>query len=145
MKRKAHGGAGSGSDGEATAGEMSDSAGPKKKIKLKGSGGRGTPSASRAGSPNPPQGSKCRVSPNPMVRFTNSSVTGPPPGSPSRVVEPSEILDRIPPEGITIGELIKFFAGRVGEKPGQMPKQDWIGLVKGLCDYGADKRLRKKS
>jgi transcription initiation factor TFIIF subunit alpha len=44
--------AGSGSDGEATAGEMSDGAMQKKKIKLVGSS-RGTPSASRAGSPNP--------------------------------------------------------------------------------------------
>ena len=61
MKRKAHGGAGSGSDGEATAGEMSDGAGPKKKIKIKSSGGKGTPSASRAGSPNPPRGSKCQA------------------------------------------------------------------------------------
>lgn len=44
--------AGSGSDGEVTAGEMSDGAMQKKKIKLVGSS-RGTPSASRAGSPNP--------------------------------------------------------------------------------------------
>jgi transcription initiation factor TFIIF subunit alpha len=51
-------GAGSGSDGEATAGEMSDGAiSRKKKIKLVGSN-RGTPSASRAGSPNPSQASK---------------------------------------------------------------------------------------
>jgi hypothetical protein len=46
--------AGSGSDGEFTAGEMSDGAMQKKKIKLIGSS-RGTPSASRAGSPNPAQ------------------------------------------------------------------------------------------
>ena len=146
MKRKAHGGAGSGSDGEATAGEMSDGAGPKKKIKIKSSGNKGTPSASRAGSPNPPRGSKCQVLPPVSLAWhlANPSFTGPVPGSPSGVVESSEILEKIPPEGITIGELIKFFAGRVGEKPGQMPKQDWIGLVKSLCDYGADKRLRKK-
>jgi hypothetical protein len=51
-------GAGSGSDGEATAGEMSDGAGArKKKIKLVGSN-RGTPTVSRAGSPDPPKGSK---------------------------------------------------------------------------------------
>lgn len=49
--------AGSGSDGEFTAGEMSDGAMQKKKIKLIGSS-RGTPSASRAGSPNPAQAGK---------------------------------------------------------------------------------------
>jgi transcription initiation factor TFIIF subunit alpha len=57
-KRKGNLGAGSGSDGEATAGEMSDGAGVrKKKIKLVASN-RGTPSASRAGSPIPPQASE---------------------------------------------------------------------------------------
>ena len=59
-------------------------------------------------------------------------------------MEASEILDKIPPEGITIGELIKFFAGRVGDRPGQMPKTDWIRLVRSLCEYGTDKKLRKK-
>lgn len=67
------------------------------------------------------------------------------PDSPSNgVIESSEVLDRIPPEGITIQDLITFFAGRVGERPGQMPKAEWIRLVRGLCDYGPDKRLRKK-
>lgn len=41
------------SDGEATAGEMSDGQPRKKKIKLVGSGARGTPVGSRAGSPVP--------------------------------------------------------------------------------------------
>lgn len=50
--RKKKLGAGSTSDGEATAGEMSDGAGPKKKMRLVGST-KGTPSASRAGSPAP--------------------------------------------------------------------------------------------
>jgi hypothetical protein len=58
-------GAGSGSDGEATAGEMSDGAVAKrKKLKLVSHSARGTPSASRAGSPNP-QGGKsldCQLS-----------------------------------------------------------------------------------
>ncbi|KAF4125365.1 hypothetical protein GMORB2_4205 [Geosmithia morbida] len=125
-KRKAKsGGAGSGSDGEATAGELSDGAGPKKKIKLKGSSS-GTPSASRTGTPNP------------TARSTS------PDSQANGAIEPSEVLDRIPPEGITIQDLIKFFTGRVGERPGQMPKAEWIRLVRGLCDYGADKRLRKK-
>lgn len=52
-------GAGSGSDGEATAGEMSDGAVSKrKKLKIVSHSARGTPSASRAGSPNPTQGGK---------------------------------------------------------------------------------------
>jgi len=45
--------AGSTSDGEATAGEMSDGQPKKKKIKLVASGGRGTPTGSRPGSPLP--------------------------------------------------------------------------------------------
>jgi transcription initiation factor TFIIF subunit alpha len=120
-------GAGSGSDGEATAGEMSDGAmGKRKKLKLVSHSARGTPSASRAGSPNP-QGAAS-------------------PGSPGgSIVEPSEILDKIPNEGIVIGELIKAFNHRLGDRPGQMPKNEWIQLVKKLCDYGPDKRLRRRT
>ncbi|ENH75255.1 Transcription initiation factor IIF subunit alpha [Fusarium oxysporum f. sp. cubense race 1] len=120
--------AGSGSDGEATAGEMSDGAAPKrKKLKLVSSSARGTPSASRAGSPNPTQGAAS-------------------PGSPgASAVEPSEILDKIPAEGITVNELIKLFNHRLGDRPGQMSKTEWIQLVKKLCDYGPDKRLRRRS
>jgi transcription initiation factor TFIIF subunit alpha len=54
MTRRGKPGHGSGSDGEATAGDMSD--GPavhRKGVKMVGSSGRGTPVASRAGSPNP--------------------------------------------------------------------------------------------
>jgi hypothetical protein len=65
--RKSKVGAGSTSDGEATAGEMSDSAGPRKKIKLVGSA-KGTPSASRAGSPVPATGGMfCQHISNPIV------------------------------------------------------------------------------
>ncbi|KAM0348764.1 hypothetical protein ACHAPU_004203 [Fusarium lateritium] len=121
-------GAGSGSDGEVTAGEMSDGAVSKrKKLKLVSQSARGTPSASRAGSPNPTQGAAS-------------------PGSPGgSIVEPSEILDKIPVDGITIGELIKLFNHRLGDRPGQMPKVEWIQLVKKICEYGPDKRLRRKS
>ncbi|KAF4971183.1 hypothetical protein FSARC_1905 [Fusarium sarcochroum] len=120
-------GAGSGSDGEVTAGEMSDgAASKKKKLKLVSGSARGTPSASRAGSPIP-QGAAS-------------------PGSPGgSIVEPAEILEKIPSEGITIGELIKLFNHRLGDRPGQMPKNEWIQLVKKLCDYGPDKRLRRRS
>lgn len=44
---------GSGSDGEATGGEMSDGQPKKKKIKLIPSSSKGTPAGSRAGSPLP--------------------------------------------------------------------------------------------
>ncbi|VUC20165.1 unnamed protein product [Clonostachys rosea] len=129
MRKLKTGGAGSGSDGEVTAGEMSDGAGAKikkKKIKVVGSG-QGSPSASRAGSPNPGQGSASPMS------------------SAGRGIEAWEIEEKIPPEGITIGELIKPFLGRIGEKPGQMLKKDWIDLVKVTCDYGPDKRLRRRN
>ncbi|KAM0238954.1 hypothetical protein ACHAP5_008460 [Fusarium lateritium] len=121
-------GAGSGSDGEATAGEMSDGAKAKrKKLKIVSHSARGTPSASRAGSPNPTQGAAS-------------------PGSPGgSIVEPSEILDKIPNEGIAIGELIKLFNHRLGDRAGQMPKTEWIQLVKKICEYGPDKRLRRRS
>ncbi|CAG9946744.1 unnamed protein product [Clonostachys rosea f. rosea IK726] len=129
MRKLKTGGAGSGSDGEVTAGEMSDGAGAKikkKKIKVIGSG-QGSPSASRAGSPNPGQGSASPVS------------------SAGKGIEAWEIVEKIPPEGITIGELIKPFLGRIGDKPGQMLKKDWIDLVKVTCDYGPDKRLRRRN
>ncbi|KAF5013542.1 hypothetical protein FDECE_465 [Fusarium decemcellulare] len=121
-------GAGSGSDGEVTAGEMSDGAAPKKKkLKLVSSSARGTPSASRAGSPVPAQGGASPISAS---------------GS---IIEPAEILEKIPNEGIVIGDLIKLFQHRLGDRPGQMPKTEWIQLVKKLCDYGSDKRLRRRA
>jgi transcription initiation factor TFIIF subunit alpha len=59
LARRRKTGHGSGSDGEVTAGEMSDSAVVSRKgVKLVGSGGRGTPVTSRAGSPNPATASK---------------------------------------------------------------------------------------
>ncbi|KAI6782720.1 Transcription initiation factor IIF subunit alpha-like protein [Emericellopsis cladophorae] len=127
-KRKAQPGAGSGSDGEATAGEMSDGAGPKKKLKLKPgvSSRMGTPTASRAGSPSPPR--------------AGSPSSGP--------ITPAEILALIPDQGILIGELIQPFKNRLGEGPGQMPRSEWLNMVKTVCRYvdGPDgkKRLHKK-
>ncbi|OAA55993.1 Transcription Factor IIF, Rap30/Rap74, interaction [Cordyceps fumosorosea ARSEF 2679] len=121
--RKKKLGAGSTSDGEATAGEMSDGAtGPRKKIKLVGSA-KGTPSASRAGSP---------------------AARGPSPPPSSSGIEQWEILEKIPDSGISIVDLIKPFQSRVGTKPGQIPKSEWIKLVTRLCEYGPDKLLRKR-
>ena len=180
--RKTKGGAGSGSDGEATAGEMSDSAISRRKVKLVGSS-KGTPSGSRAGSPVPgPTGgmfpyypgiATCRVVrgvgrlvhenrmslpsittagvlvPCFTIDETNTYLllgASPPSLSSSNMgwIEPAEILERIPPDGISITDLIKQFNGRLGDRPGQMPKSQWISLVKQLCDYGSDKRLRRK-
>lgn len=137
--------AGSGSDGEFTAGEMSDGAMQKKKIKLIGSS-RGTPSASRAGSPNPAQAGRLTSFP---LNLTASSILmtcepGASPSSSGGLIESWEILEKIPVDGITIGDLINLFQGRVGDGPGRMPRQEWIGLVKQLCDYGPDKRLRRR-
>ncbi|QUC20651.1 uncharacterized protein UV8b_04892 [Ustilaginoidea virens] len=125
--RRSKGSHGPGSDGEATGAEMSDSSFvPRKPVKLMGGSGRGTPSASRAGSPNP---TPSAASPNAQ---TNAGI------------ESWEILEKIPPDGISLQDLVKQFHGRVGDRPGQMNKGDWIKLVKQLCDYGSDKRLRRR-
>lgn len=59
-------------------------------------------------------------------------------------IESWEILEKIPVDGISLQDLVKQFHGRVGDRPGQMNKGDWIKLVKQLCDYGQDKRLRRR-
>ncbi|KAF4901563.1 Transcription initiation factor IIF subunit alpha [Colletotrichum fructicola] len=127
------------SDGEATAGEMSDGQlRQKKKIKLVGSGARGTPVGSRAGSPAPAAPGSKPGSPIPEG--------SPRAGSPGPV-EPWEIINALPelPNGITIGNLMRKFAGRIGDGPGQMDRKDWIKLVRENCLYGPDKVLRRKS
>lgn len=139
--RKKKLGAGSTSDGEATAGEMSDGAGPRKKIKLVGSN-KGTPSASRAGSPTPAGKFAVSLVTLPLSTLTSTTGASPPPSSAG--IEPWEILEKIPDGGISIVELIKPFQSRVGIKPGQMAKADWIKLVTRLCEYGPDKLLRKR-
>lgn len=140
-------GAGSGSDGEATGGEMSDGAVKRKiKIAVTGSGSKGTPTASRAGSPNPTQAGESHSSIQNAVTLGSLHELTASPGSAvgSGPIETWEILEQIPAEGIKITDLIKPFHGRVGDKPGQMAKNDWIKMVKQLCDYGQDKRLRRR-
>ena len=39
---------------------------------------------------------------------------------------------------------MKAFMSRVGDNPGQMPRKDWIKLVKENAIYGGDKLLRRK-
>lgn len=148
-------GGGALSDAEATGGEMSDGADSgtsKRRIKIVGTGARGSPSGSRASSPNP-------------TVLANGSNPGSPigrpgsPGSPaSRAASPSasginvnmdaqEIIAALRKftEGITVGGLLKFFGNRIGDGPNQMKRKDWIKLVKENSVFGEDKLLRVKS
>lgn len=62
------------------------------------------------------------------------------------VIDPAEIMEKIPPEGIAAGDLIKQFQGRVGEKPGQLLRTEWIKLVKQYCDYDSvSKKLYRRN
>ncbi|KAJ9129823.1 Transcription initiation factor iif subunit [Pleurostoma richardsiae] len=145
-------GAGAASDGEATGGEMSDGGRIKKKIKLVGTGARGTPTGSRAGSPAPTQG---QLSPTNIGSPARTGTSTPRPGSPNASgsaggsggpVQPSEIVAALAanPQGISVGQLLKLFNGRVGDNPNQMSRRDWIKLVKENAKWGADKLLRPK-
>lgn len=123
-------GAGSTSDGEATAGEMSDGAGGKVKRRPHlGTGAKGTPTGSRAGSPR-------AASPNA--------------GATQEVLKPitaQEILDTLPPlpNGMTIGGLLKMFDDRV-DKPGHLTRKEWLQLVKESAVFTqSDKLLRRKA
>ncbi|PKS05860.1 hypothetical protein jhhlp_007689 [Lomentospora prolificans] len=134
---------GSASDGEATAGEMSDTQPRKKKIKLVGTSARGTPTGSRAASPLPTQ-----TAGSPSVSPTKES-QGARSGSPKPAIEAWEIVQALPqlPDGITIANFLKLFEGRVGDNVdgGRMAKSEWIRLVRENCHYGPDKLLRRKS
>jgi len=54
-----------------------------------------------------------------------------------------QVIQRYP-EGVSIGNLLRDFGTRVGDGPGQMPRKEWIGLVKEACVFGADKLLRPR-
>ncbi|KAI0482150.1 Rap30/74 interaction domain-containing protein [Xylariaceae sp. FL0804] len=128
-------GAGSTSDGEGTAGEMSDGAGGRKKKKLLGTGARGTPSGSRAGSPAAPQGNKPRAS---HLDVNGQGYIDPP--------TPQEIVDALPPlpHGVTVGNLLKVFQDRI-DKPGYMPRDVWLKIVGKAADFNQkEKLLRRK-
>ncbi|CAJ2501866.1 Uu.00g047190.m01.CDS01 [Anthostomella pinea] len=145
-------GAGSTSDGEATAGEMSDGAGGKKKKKrpVLGASARGTPSGSRAGSPVAPHGSNVVGS-----KPTTSSARAASPGSPAQgqskeVIHPissQEIIDAMPPhpQGISVGQLLKKFEHRL-EKPGFPTRKSWLDQVKMCTAWDkTQKLLRRKA
>ncbi|KAG5930367.1 hypothetical protein E4U60_007090 [Claviceps pazoutovae] len=120
VRHRSAAGRSSASEGEATAGEKPDNANAQRKIaKLVGS---------RANS---------ATSPTPLTPASPHSQT-------SAGIQPWEILEKIPANGISLQDLVKQFHGRVGDRPDQMNKSDWIKLVKQLCDYGQDKRLRRR-
>ncbi|KAI0465976.1 hypothetical protein F4859DRAFT_338778 [Xylaria cf. heliscus] len=123
-------GAGSTSDGEATAGEMSDGAGGKvKRHRHLGTGSKGTPTGSRAGSPR-------AASPNAGTSQ-----------EPLKPITSQEILDALPPlpGGITIGVLLKMFDNRV-DKEGHLTRKEWLQLVKENAVFNqSDKLLRRKA
>ncbi|KAG6018300.1 hypothetical protein E4U43_005717 [Claviceps pusilla] len=149
-------GQGSLSDGEATVGEMTDGAVAQKRkaAKLVGSNARATSSTPRAGSPTPIPTGEYRglrssfVTKTSFRGFILTNLRAASPGSQnpqmSSGIERWEILEKIPADGISLQDLVKQFHGRVGDRPGQMNKSDWIKLVKQLCDYGQDKRLRRR-
>ncbi|KAG0650568.1 Transcription initiation factor IIF subunit alpha [Hyphodiscus hymeniophilus] len=113
------------SDGEATAGEMSDANRPKK-IKIK----FGTPSGSRAGSPAPTRaghiGAGGSRAGSPAAQGAARSQS---PQS-SGLIQAHEISAALPPEGITIGNLFKKFESRIGDAPGQTTRKVFFNLIK---------------
>lgn len=141
---------GPGSDGEATSGEMTDNVVTQRKaVNLVGSDSRGTSFVSRAGSPIPAAAGKYRCllscgSSCLRSRMLTKLSAASPNSQTGAGIEPWEILEKIPADGISLQDLVKQFHGRVGDRPGQMNKSDWIKLVKQLCDYGQDKRLRQR-
>ncbi|KAI1107932.1 Rap30/74 interaction domain-containing protein [Jackrogersella minutella] len=151
--RRPKAGAGSTSDGEGTAGEMSDGAGGKKKrLGPSAAGGigssRGTPAGSRAGSPVPPQGIANKgSSAGPRAASPNVPAQSPTQESPGLIITAQEIVDALPtpPEGITIGILMRKFQNRI-DRPGCLERKDWLKLVRENADFNtAEKLLRRKT
>lgn len=112
---------------------MSDGAGGKVKRRPQlGTGAKGTPTGSRAGSPAPsrPQAAS--------------------PGSSQEALKPitaQDILQHMPPlpGGITIGALLKKFEGRV-DKEGHLTRKEWLQLVKENTVFSSsEKLLRRKA
>ena len=145
------------SDGEATAGEMSDGAGSKRRIKIVGKSARATPGGSRAGSPNPAQGPLSPGSNPGSPGRAGSPMSGSRAGSPTAAataavaagsgpVDAAEIISALNkfPDGITVGGLLKVFGSRIGDTGNQMKRKDWIKLVKENSVFGEDKMLRAK-
>ncbi|KAI8961386.1 Rap30/74 interaction domain-containing protein [Daldinia sp. FL1419] len=157
LPRRKKPGAGSTSDGEGTAGEMSDGAGgKKKKLGLSAAGPaiggkqstKGTPVGSRAGSPAPPQGAANKGSSGgARASSLGASTKSSTPAGFKDAITAQEIVDSLPPlpEGITIGALMQKFKHRL-DKPGYMERKDWLKLVKeNVCFDSREKLVRRKS
>ncbi|RKF63150.1 Transcription initiation factor IIF subunit alpha [Erysiphe neolycopersici] len=93
----------------------------------------------------------------PNVSITNSSSrAGSRQGSPTLISPPiaspkvgpittSDIISALPESGISIGNLMKSFGGRVGDDPTtQTQKADFIKLVRANAKFGPDRLLRPK-
>lgn len=158
------------SEGEATAGEMSDGAGGKKKtgIKLR-LGGSASPSragspmaGSRAGSPTAPAQAQgmfpfsCTFplnfpshqslpifSVSRMSKCVTNNFAGAVPGRP---ITAEEVTAALPAEGIAISTLLKHFSGRIkGNGKDKEDREKFIKLVKENSVYSQeDKLLRPK-
>ncbi|KAI9803123.1 MAG: hypothetical protein M1833_001194 [Piccolia ochrophora] len=105
--KRGRAGAGSGSDAEATGGEMSEGARKKKKnnLRMNGTSPDGSPTSSRAGSPNPTSNRQG------MGIGGGSRASSPP-----MPVTLAEIIQSIPETGISIGELTARFKDRIQDK-----------------------------
>lgn len=150
-----------GGDGEAT--DMSDS-NRSKKLQKKlpvGSHSKGSPVASRAGSPAPGLGNTPSLLSKPpallgfnaiiLTRFSGSqsatqagSPSTPKPVSGAQRIKREEIVAALQsdPDGLTIGQLYKYFASRL--TGAQEDRQAFIALVKSTAKWGPDKRLQIK-
>ncbi len=87
-----------------------------------------------------------RLPGSPRVSSTKGGPSTPNAGQPTGLVEGWEI-ERIlltVPQGISITNLVKYFMDRVGEEPGQMPRKEWIKVVRENASFGQDKLLRPK-
>jgi hypothetical protein len=64
--------------------------------------------------------------------------------SPAERVRPEEIRAALSGGGLVIGDLMKIFKPRLGDKPGQTTGKEFIQLVKEHAKYDSDKKLRPK-
>ncbi|CCU82968.1 transcription initiation factor IIF subunit alpha [Blumeria hordei DH14] len=105
------------------AGEMSDEG--KRRQRLKITMASGMSSGSR------------QASPGLQVTHPTAANSGP--------ITTEEVIAALPVAGISIGNLMKSFGGRVGEDPvNQTKKADFIKLVRENAKFGPDKLLRPK-
>lgn len=112
------------SDNEAVKGDLSDRAKKRRKLKV----------------------SATNVSSRTSSRQCSPALVTSPVGiQRSGLITTSEIVSALPTTGISIGNLMKSFGGRVGDDPAiQTKKAEFIRLVRENAKYGPDKLLRPK-